>query len=130
MEKKDFDGDMAELEDRHLSERNQLEAELESDEISMNRNLQESLNREKDEVLQQMHTDAIKDLSEKYGMDAQEQEEMLERYKRDAENFELVNSGKRNQQMTALKAKLAARRTKKLAGVERSCEERAQKRAD
>merc|ERR1712136_150658 len=46
MEKKDFDGDMAELEDRHLSERNMLEAELESDEISMNRNLQESLNRE------------------------------------------------------------------------------------
>ena len=36
-------------------------------------------------------------------MDAQEQEELLERYKRDAENFELVNSGKRNQQMTALK---------------------------
>merc|ERR1711915_12066 len=31
---------------------------------------------------------------------------------------------------TALKAKLAARRTKKLAGVERGCEERAQQRAD
>ena len=53
---------MAELEDRHLSERNMLEAELESDEISMNRNLQESLNREKDENLQQIHTDAIKDV--------------------------------------------------------------------
>merc|ERR1712136_633454 len=87
-------------------------------------------NREKDEQLQQIHTDAIKDLSEKYGMDSQEQEDLLERYKRDAENFELVNSGKRNQQMTALKAKLAARRTKKLAGVERSCEDRAQQRAD
>ncbi|XP_070551432.1 trichohyalin-like [Ptychodera flava] len=112
----------------HQQETEALEAELDTEEIQHEKDINANIDEEKTKEVHDGHKRTLQRLSSQFGVDAVLQQQLLDQYRRDAENLDFELSSQKEKQEAELKAKLAARRMRKMKEASKKAEEEALKR--
>ncbi|CAK8677709.1 unnamed protein product [Clavelina lepadiformis] len=117
-------GATLEMEEKHTAEIEALEAELDAEAAALEKDLSEALHSEYEEAVKELHKNIINQMGVKHDVDPVTQQELLDRYRREIDNFDHVNNMKKSQQAQDVKVKLAAKRARRAADVQKSAEEK------
>ncbi|XP_077985306.1 uncharacterized protein LOC144439946 [Glandiceps talaboti] len=114
--------------ERQHKELEALEAEMDSEEALNEKDIKKAIDEEKTKELQDSHRGLLRRMSKDFGIDPVLQQQLLDQYRRDAENLDFELSTQKERQEAELKAKLRARRERKQKEAARQSEEETRKR--
>ncbi|CAH1797049.1 unnamed protein product [Owenia fusiformis] len=120
---------LAEMDRLHQAEREALNAEIDEEEQEEIKHIVQSNNKEHTDALKETHKQLLAELPNQHsGVDAVLQQKLLEMYRKDVDNLNSELESQKDRQLNDMKAKLAARKARKLKEIQRLQEEEAAKR--